>query len=363
MAVHAPYWEAFPGKNTALRYHSNGGRHTQTLFSMAGSLRANSRLFFGLGLSVGYTKFNLGLSRDSALEAGRDTPRGTSSNCGNSPCGTENPAARQDYDIAVGTSGLRNLFATQNLGLSLGISYRPYGKWWVSLAYVSPPGSIKPLTLAGQVKVLQAPRDGTTQSQGRAEVSFEMPPSVSLSSVAPISSNFDLVAEIRWLNHSKDSGYDMRFFGGDLESQQDIPEWYPRYRGLNDTWRFQAGLEQNKGRRFRLGGRIRYETGDVDAQTVNAIQIHGQNLGAAVGLETRITDSLTFIAGYNGSWFPKIRSRSSLFDPRERLDCVDSMFDLNRCDAVRVGRATPTANGDYSRFSHSFSLSIQYNRF
>ena len=363
VALHAPFWEEFPGEDSALRYHSNGGRQWQTLFSMAGAFRANSRFLFGLGLSVSFTQLNLNFSRDSALEAGRGATRGTASDCSGARCGVENPEARQDYQFDVGTPGLRGLFATQNLGLSLGLSYRPYGNWWLSLAFLSPPGSIKSLALGGRVQVNEAPRDGGQIANGRGEISFDMPPSLTLGVVGPISDHLNLVADIRWLNSSRHSQYDIRLFGGDLNTLEDVPEWYPRYRGFVDTWRFQVGLEGREEQRIRLGGRLRYETGAVDVSTVTPLQIHGQHLGAALSVGFRLTETLIVTAGYNVSWFPKIRANRSVFDPRDRLDCVDSNFDINRCDGAREGRALPTANGNYQKFEHALSLSIQYDRF
>lgn len=52
----------------------------------------------------------------------------------------------------------------------------------------------------------------------------------------------------------------------------------------------------------------------------------------------------------------------SAFDPRYRLDCVDSDYDYSTraCQATRNGYALPTAAGDYQRIDHALRLGFRY---
>ena len=66
-------------------------------------------------------------------------------------------------------------------------------------------------------------------------------------------------------------------------------------------------------------------------------------------------------AGYDLTWFPPVDSSDSAFDPIARLDCVDSDYDFDECEAAREGRATPTAAGTYRRVRHSVTLALRYD--
>jgi hypothetical protein len=85
-------------------------------------------------------------------------------------------------------------------------------------------------------------------------------------------------------------------------------------------------------------------------------------MGAAIGSELRLTETMVLTANYDLAWYPEVRVDESDFDPRERLNCIDSNFNFDSCKGVRLGSAIPTAAGDYQRFGHTFSLSIRYDR-
>jgi long-subunit fatty acid transport protein len=362
LAIHTPVWEEFIANRPALGYHVLGGRIWQTLLTLAGTYKASSRIHFGLGLSVGFTRFQLDLARDTALEAGSNPNRGVQSSCGPGPCGLENPAATQVYRINVGTQGLTGLFAAKNLSLSLGLAIRPVGDWWFALSYVSPPGAITDLDVQGIVGLSAAPRDGGQQVNGDAEITFQMPPSVHFGVRGPILPGYDLVGGLRWQNFSRQNLLDIRFYGTEVEQSQDVPEWYPRQRGLNDVYRLELGLEAEDEAALRLGARIHYETSATSPGYTTPLQVYGGSVGLAAGVEARITQSLVVAAGYDLSWFPAVNSNPSAFDPRDRIGCVDSGYAFDPCAAARDGRATPTAAGEYNRLQQAMTLYLRYDR-
>jgi long-subunit fatty acid transport protein len=358
---HTPFWQQFVNRN-AVGYHVLGGSFWQTLLSIAGSYRASSRFHFGLGLSIGISSLRFSFQRDTALEAGSAGARGINSDCGGVLCGHENPAAAQTIDVDVRTEGLRDLFSAENLALSAGVIIRPVGDWWVGISYVSPPGVIARLNIAGDAVVTQAPRDGGAVIKGRSEVTLQMPQSVHVGVRGPIFAGFDLVSGVRWQNYSRQDDFDIRLFGTDFQTAVDIPEWYPRYRGFADTWRGELGLESGEGARVRLGGRLRFETGATSSRRITPLEVSPLSFGTALGSEFRLSETLVLTAGYDLAWYPDVHAAVSDFDPHKRLDCVDSNFQFDFCEGVRLGSAIPTASGDYRRFGHTFSLSIRYDQ-
>src|SRR5690606_2831213 len=83
----------------------------------------------------------------------------------------------------------------------------------------------------------------------------------------------------------------------------------------------------------------------VDAERASPIQMDGINATLALGAELRFAEHFVFGAGYGLTWFAPLDADDSAFDPRDRVDCVDSQFDFDRCQAARQGRARPTVAG------------------
>jgi long-subunit fatty acid transport protein len=362
MAVHAPFYERFVADEEDLRYHALGGKMQQTLISAAGSFKLHDRFIFGVGLSLGFTALSLEFARDTALDGGS---AGIASDCGGSPCGYENIEATERYAIDVSTDGIGGLFAAKSLALSLGVAIEVQRDWWLGVSYVSPPGAIPSATfdldLSGTVDVAGAPRDGANARSGEAEITFRMPQSAFAGIRGPILPGYDLVADLRWQNYSRQQLFDIQMFGGDL-ADGDVPTWSPRLRGFRDVYRLSGGIERQSDARLRYGGRLRFETGAVDASTITPLQVDGYNLTVAGGAELRVSQQLVVALGYDLSWFPTVDSGAeNVFDPQSRVDCVDTQFDLDACASARKGSALPTAAGRYGRIQHALSLSLRYD--
>jgi long-subunit fatty acid transport protein len=356
LATSLPLSHDFIGDQTDLGYHTLGGHYRQVAWlSLAASFRANQRLSAGMSVSLTQTWMNLSFLRDTALELG--TP-GITSDCGGGPCGVENPAAAERYDVTVKSRGL----STQNLALNAGVVYQVAQDWWVGVAYQTPPGLQAPLTLTGTVAVTPSPRDQAAGAEGftaEAEVIYRLPQAIALGVRGPILPRYELVAGARWENLSPLRQLDIRIFGRD--ATPGTPEWYPRYLGLRDVITLEAGLETRADQPLRLGTRLRFESGATSSTTISPMFVQGMNLTLVLGNELRLLDGLVVSASYGFTWFPRVQSQDSQFSPLDHLACVDSQYDIDACAASAEGRAIPSAAGSYGHLRHAARVSIRYS--
>jgi long-subunit fatty acid transport protein len=369
LALHTPFAERFPGGEDALGYHTLGAGHLYSvMLSFGGSIQVD-RFLFGIGLSFSNVRMRHEFRRDSALEHGSSAERGIASDCGGAPCGLENPAAAEHYTVRAdnyGTSlgGLEffpDFIDLGKVGLSAGIALEiPNADgWWITLAYLNTAGFLSDIELNGEAAVKEAPRDGSATMRGDAELRFQMPQSFTFGGRGPIMPGWEVIGSLRWLDMSRHNEVDYRFHGGTLDER--VPEWYPRFRGLRDTVQAQAGLEMEEGQRLRLGGRIRFESGATTPFTSSPMTMDTHNLALVGGLEWRFGQHLVVGAGYDLTVFWPTDSEASAFDPRGRLDCIDSGYDYYRCEAVRDGHALPSAAGAYRRLRHQLTLGIRWD--
>ncbi len=362
-AAFSPGVQRFPAGDPALGYHSLGGEHVQGMLTMAGSLRFGGRFYVGVGFSLGYSSLRLRFHRDSVLSGGSDSVTGTNSDCGGSPCGYENPMARETYDVRVGPDfafqDIIGLIALKNVGASVGAAYELRHKAFVGFGYLLMPGSLRNQTLSGKATVTNSPRDGGQRANALAEVGLRMSQIAYLGYRRPFRKDYNLVTNLRWQDWSRHRQYDIRLFGGEIGPE--VPEWMLRHRGLHDVWRLSAGIESNDRQFYRYGARLRYETSAVDSNKVTPMQVAGANFTLATSTELRFADHWVFTLGYEISWFPTIDGRKSLFDPRAQVACVDSGYSFDECAAAREGLALSTAAGTYKRLQHGLVLSLRYD--
>ena len=187
-----------------------------------------------------------------------------------------------------------------------------------------------------------------------------MPQMLNLGLRMPAFEGYEFVADLRWKDYSRHDQLDIRMFGGDLGDE--VPEWLPRYRGMNDTIRLSAGLEGLAHEDVRFGGRLRFESAALEDNEVTPLDASGTSLTAALGSQLRVTESIQLQLGYELSWFPTMDASNSRFDPREQVACVDSDFDFDQCSAARDGRGFASAAGSYQRLQHGFLLSLRYDQ-
>jgi hypothetical protein len=369
LASFIPRSERFISGQDPLRYHTLGGHFYQWTFADLATAFHWNRFWFSLALGVGNLEsLRIQLARDTALENGT---AGLESDCNGTPCGVENPAATQLYDIEVATDGVRpfgvtdlllSIFSSENISLTAGILYQPAERWYIGLGYQGSPGLFGGTRrLAGTVDVTDAARDGGARRQGDAVVEYELPDTINLGVRGPMPRlpGYELVGSARWQSLFAHDRLDVRMFGRDLGPG--VPEQYPLYRGMRHVFRLQLGLEQSANRVVRLGGRLLLERGAVSTRDLSPLTVATGRVGAAAGVEWRLGSALVIGGGYGLSWYPTAESDPNAFDPRERLACVDSGFDLTQCQAVRDGRARPTAAGTYARLEHALTASLRWD--
>tara|TARA_R110002073_G_scaffold218689_1_gene378901 strand:- start:41746 stop:43197 length:1452 start_codon:yes stop_codon:yes gene_type:complete len=360
VALHTPTVQRFPAGDPLLGFHSEGGQIRQGMLTLAGSYKFAGRVLVGLGISLGYSSLELQFSRDSALDGGSDSETGINSDCAGSPCGFQNPEAREHYNITVGNPfSPSSLFALKNISASVGAAYRLPGNSWIALGYVALPGAFGKLSLSGTATVTRSPRDGGQQEVATAEVGFRMAQMVFLGYRRPIFDKFDFNSDLRWQDWSRHSQFDIRLFGRDLGAE--VPEWMPRYRGMHDVWRLSAGIESNDSQRHRFGARLRLETSAAEDNAATPLLVPGSSVTLATGAEIRIADQWVLGLGYELGWTPSVDATNSAFDPIAAVACVDSQYSFDECQAARDGRALSTAAGTYQQLRHGAVLSLRYD--
>jgi hypothetical protein len=355
LAVDVPSPDLYTG-NVAVGYHSLGGRwQRRSLFAGGVSWRIFAPLWIGIGVTVSRQELSFDFLRDTALEAGHDPATGITSDCNGSACGTENPDATEEYRVRVDTPW----FATRGLAVSTGVILEALG-WYLAASYEGPPNFFAATRASGSVTMTEAPRDGGNEHVGVAEVEYSLPQTVRFGARGSLTPALELIANVRWSNGARHRTYDLRMFGGDLPDS--VPSWYPRYRGFDDSVAFEAGVEQrDSGERWRFGARTSIETGSVDNAEVTALQVEGLHVGVAGGAAIRFSQRFVLQAGYQFAWYPTASAAPGVFDPQDRVACVDSAFDIDidECVTVREGRGLPTAAGDYSRFGHALRVAVR----
>jgi len=141
-----------------------------------------------------------------------------------------------------------------------------------------------------------------------------------------------------------------------------IPEWTLRPRGLTDAVSAWAGVEQlDRGTRTRVGARLGFETGSVAEGRTSPVSIGPPKLMLDLGGQLRLGGAWIVQLSYGLALSPTVSSDPSDFDPRYRLDCLDTRDYTSRaCEAARNGYGINTAAGDYNRLDHAFRLGFRY---
>lgn len=347
IAVYTPFAERLPANHPALQYHTNGGSFYATYTTVSVSFRLATRIIFGLGLSLVFSRVDLRFAEDEALQA-----------CAAPPCDAENPDAAQRYRLVTGET----LVPAVSFNGGLMVKLTP--RLWVGASYITAPRSVERSDIPknGDVTVDPAPRGALGQLTGEARLTFRLP------QMAHLGARYELVPEAwyllagaRWLDMSVHRQYDLRMSGPELRDAG-VEEWVLRYRGFQDVYSLDVGVENPSGRRVRVGARLRYESSAVPTELVAPEQVDGHKLEVAGGLEYKLTPGLAMTLG--GSFAIQLPENvaQSGFSPSARVDCVASGYDLDRCEAAREGSALPTAAGDYTRMTFGFMLGLSYDR-
>jgi len=355
LQLRIPPSELFPA-DPALRYHSLGS--FQRNFTVTGgfSLRVSGSFYFGVSLSHDVSYLRLRYARDTALDVGLDA------DCLGQPCGIENDAAAEIYDIKVRSKRV----STENLAVNLGVAIQLARDFWLGLAYHNTPGFGIQSQLDGDVAIRRAARDGGGTLDANSTVLVSYPASVDGEVRARVLPDLDAHVGGRWIDLSRMQSYDVRVYGPELLGTP-IPEWTLRPRGFRDSFALWLGAEQvelRQDKRLRVGARIGLETPALKTARTSPGNMSPTSLTLDVGAQIRIAPSWAFQIGYGAQLFSKVSVESSDYNPLFATDCRATEFDYSTraCEALRDGYAIPTAAGDYTRTEHTVRLGFRYER-
>lgn len=353
LELRLPPPELFPD-DPALRYHSLGSFQRNYIVTGGFSLRVASAFYFGVSLSHDVTQLRLRYARDTALD------RGLAIDCDGAPCGLENPAAAETYQVDVRSDKI----SVENTKVNLGVLIRLATGVWLGLTYHNTPGFGIQTQLTGSMQYTQAPRDGGTQVRGRSTVLVSYPASVDGELRARLRPDLDLHVGGRWEDLSRMQAYDVRGYGSTFQGLG-VPEWVLRPRGFRDAMALWAGVEQVEltfDKRFRFGGRIGFETPAEKPSRTSPGNMSSTSATFDAGVQLRIAPSWALQLSYGVQMFSRVDVGASAYDPRFAIDCIDSGFDYTTrgCTALREGYAIPTAAGAYSRLQHAMRLGLRY---
>jgi long-subunit fatty acid transport protein len=342
-AIFSPYSESAPDEKAPLRYQTLGSRlwtaYGNTYFSYH-----YKDFYFGVGASMVFAGLDTAFSHDENLET-----------CAMAPCDVEDPAHTSDFHLATST-GLSPTFAWD-----AGVLYRIRPGLLIGAAYQSSPGFGKVRT-RGTVDVTPAPATGLAPVSGDAEINFALPQSAILGvrwDVAP--GRWQLLASLRYINFGAADTMDLRMAGPELRAAG-VREWVLRYQGLRDVLVGEVGLERPAGGALRLGARLRVETGATTLSHVAPQQMDTPSASVHGGLETGLGGGFALTVNLSAGLALPGSVKNSAFSPSAQTHCVDSGYDLDQCEAARVGRAGPTAAGDYFKLTWGALVGFAYDR-
>jgi hypothetical protein len=355
-----PPGQQFLQDHQSVRYYTLGGYDRDIEASLALGVHVASPVWVGASVTIDEKLLRLRYARDTALAAGSGAG-GITSSCGDGPCGVENPAASETYDIKVRE---HDPFGDGYI-VNLGVMLRLAPNSWLAVAYHTPPGGATTVQneLDGSVTITRAPRDGGGTLTGDAAVYISQPASVDAEFRTRLPYDLDLHVGGRWLNLSRESGYDVQLYW-DTFPAAGIPQWTERPRGFHDTFAIWSGVEQvDTGERWRLGARLGFESSAIDADQTTPLTIAPASATLDLGAQLRLSQHVVVQLGYGLQFFPSVDVTSSEFDPRDAVTCVGSDYNyaLPACAATRGGYAIPTADGDYSRIEHAVRLGLRYD--
>jgi hypothetical protein len=354
-----PPSESFIANRDALRYMTLGGGQSNYLVTVGASLKVADQLYVGASLAHDITTLRLHYSRDTALD-GAHGATGVDSDCGGSTCGLENPNAAENYDVSVRSQW----FSTDNLRVNLGVMVELAHDIWLGVAYHPPPGFSPIQTdLSGSMDVRRSVRDGGEIIHGSSTVYVAFPAAVDAEVRAHLQHDLELHVGGRWEDLSRFQGYDVRGYGSTFAAAG-IPEWTERARGFHDSFAVWGGVEQaDGGERWRFGARLGYETESLSDNETTPISISPTSLTLDLGAQLRINGAIVLQLSYGLQAFERVKVGNSAFDPRSRIDCIDSGYDYSTaaCAATRNGYGLDTADGTYSRLQHAMRFGFKYD--
>ncbi len=203
------------------------------------------------------------------------------------------------------------------------------------------------------------PAGSTTPIVTDGRVTFNLPYIIQAGARRPLFGEYELVINARYVTMSAFQNLDLRLFGQAVQ-QYDLPEWIPRYRGMNDVFSVEAGIENQPATPLRLGARMRFESSSVPSDTVAVDEIDAPKLELSGGMEIRVSKTVALVGGYTLSLLLPVHPSPGVYSPNDAIECNASSYDLTTpaCTAVRNGQAISSAAGSYLKLGNQLTLGV-----
>jgi len=340
VALYSPYSENLSSSD-ALAYHASGGLFYGETVGIGLAYRVEPWLIIGVSGNLLFSKYHLQFTRDKALDG-----------CVAAPCNVEAAASAEKYDLDA------PLIEFPTIDASFGFILR-ISDWTFGFSTANFLGAIAGTTasLVGDARV--TPAGSSSPLSGKTTIGFKLPVTVDLGAKRHVFGDWDLVLGARWTHLATQNKLDLRVYGQALTAAT-IPDWIVRYRGLNDVYWAEVGLEEAPATKYRWGVRARFSTGGVPEEAVAIDQLDAPSVDLSGGLEWRLGERLGLTFAYTLSLLVPRDVTSSDFSPSARIACNASQYDITTaaCAAVRDGRAIPTAAGKYLRIGNQLTLGV-----
>ena len=347
IALYSPYAENI-ASNDSLAYHSAGGLFYAETAAIGLAYRVEPWLIIGVTGNLIFSSYHLQFARDAVLDS-----------CAAAPCsvpgrapGVENAANAERYDLSA------SIVQFPSIDASFGFILR-LGDWTFGMAAANFLNALarSSVSLLGDASV--TPAGQTAAVTGHTTISFKLPATVDLGAKRRLFADWDLILGARWTHLSTQDKLDLRVYGRDL-TNAGIADWIERYRGLDDVWWAEVGLEEPPATAVRWGARVRFTTGGVPANAVAIDQIDGPGVDLSGGLELRFGERFGVTVGYTLALMLPRDVTTSAFSPSAAIACNAAQHDIDTpgCAAIRDGRAIPTAAGSYWRVSNQLTLGL-----
>jgi long-subunit fatty acid transport protein len=351
--------------DSAARYQSIDQAWVSYQQSLGVSGKLSSRLYVGAGFNMTENWMRWRFARDAALYGGSPGVNDPNHLCGATPCGFENPLARE-------TVRLRGF--GMGYGFSVGILGRATDRLWLAASYIS-----HFFTGGGGDEVILIDESGTridgpgvvctnksgaaVPCTGNSRTAVYLPDILQAAARAELTSKLDIEATLRWVHWGERSQLDWTAQGGNLSQvRPDLapPAQNRRDLGLQDTFGAELSLRMKVGDKLRLMPSIFFETSSVDGSAVSAAALDAPKLDLALVAEWRPVKHLVLGAHFGFTSF-LMRDVDSRHDPNDTVQCVDAHYSLSAapandpnhpwCGKVTDGDGLPSASGRYTLFT------------
>lgn len=355
ISVYTPTTDFTSYGDSPVRYHAVDHTFAALAESAAVGARLSDRFYVGVSFQFTEAWLRYRFDRDAALAGGSALVDQPNALCGDSPCGLENPLARQRL-------GLRGF--SYAIGFGLGIIVRPIDRLWLALSWSSPMRIFRQrnpdlaLYDTRAVEVGRAPGDparaGTPAPVFNDQISMLLPDVVQFGLRFEATTRIDFEAGARWVGYGFRRALDVTLQSADPSRAGSTaatrpPEQFLLDRGLQDAWGLWMSGRFRVRESLRLMPFVFFETSAVKKELVNAAALDSEKLDLSLVAEWKPHRRVTLGAHLGGTAY-FLGDAGQGFRPREQVRCVDAGYALDACGDLLGGRALPEASGKYTLF-------------